>query len=135
MDTDKVVQDLNKRFSAPLPDYYERRIIFWFDEEREFEDKLDDVELENAKLVRLTGSNQFAVKKILGSDDKYSNFVVYCPVSYERLDDNWLLDVEFYSEEFRADLLVDGRDESSQPNTFARSGQAIPQILQCQGAT
>ncbi len=116
MDTDKVIQDLNKRFSAPLPDYYERRIIFWFDEDREFEDKLDDVELENAKLVRLTGCNQFAVKKLLGSDDKYSNFVVYSPVSYEQLSDNWLLDVEFYSEEFRADLLSLWMDEMSLPN-------------------
>ena len=64
MDTDKVVQDLNKRFSAPLPDYYERRIIFWFDEEREFEDKLDDVELENAKLVRLTAAINLPSKNI-----------------------------------------------------------------------
>ena len=116
MDTDKVIQDLNKRFSSPLPDYYERRIIFWFDEDREFEDKLDDVELENAKLVRLTGCNQFAVKKLLGSDDKYSNYVVYCPVAHERLADNWLLDVELYSEEFRADLISLWMDEMSLPN-------------------
>lgn len=48
MDTDKVIQDLNHRFAAPLPEVYHRRIIFWCDEDKEFEDKLDEVVLENA---------------------------------------------------------------------------------------
>ena len=41
MDIDKVIQDLNRRFAAPLPEFYQRRIIFWNDEDKEFEDKLD----------------------------------------------------------------------------------------------
>ena len=61
MDTEKITLDLNKRFVAPLPDYYKRRIIFWYDEEREFEDKLDEVQLNDAKIIRMTGSNTFAV--------------------------------------------------------------------------
>ena len=28
MDTDKIIQDLNRRFAAPLPEFYQRRIIF-----------------------------------------------------------------------------------------------------------
>ena len=36
MDTDKVIQDLNRRFAAPLPEFYQRRIIFWYDEDKEF---------------------------------------------------------------------------------------------------
>ena len=43
MDTDKIIQDLNRRFAAPLPEFYQRRIIFWYDEDKEFEDKLDEV--------------------------------------------------------------------------------------------
>ena len=39
MDTEKVLADLNRRFAAPLPEFYKRRIIFWIDEDREFEDK------------------------------------------------------------------------------------------------
>ena len=34
MDTDKIIQDLNRRFAAPLPEFYQRRIIFWYDEDR-----------------------------------------------------------------------------------------------------
>ena len=50
MDIDKVIQDLNRRFAAPLPEFYQRRIIFWNDEDKEFEDKLDEVVLANVKV-------------------------------------------------------------------------------------
>ena len=108
MDTDKVIQDLNRRFAAPLPEFYQRRIIFWYDEDKEFEDKLDDMVLENAKVIALTGNNAFSVKKLLSVDDLTTNYLVYSPCVYNRPDDNWLLDVELYSEEFRADLIPSG---------------------------
>ena len=111
MDTDKIIQDLNRRFAAPLPEFYQRRIIFWYDEDKEFEDKLDEVVLENAKVIALTGNNSFSVKKLLSVDDLTTNYLVYSPCVYNRPDDNWLLDVELYSEEFRADLISIWIDE------------------------
>lgn len=123
MDADKVIQDLNRRFAAPLPELYQRRIIFWYDEDQEFADKLDEIVLENAKTVILTGSNAFAVKKLLNHDDLTSNYLVYSPVSYNRQDDNWLLDIELYSEEFRADLISIWMDEMDIPSTPAMRKQ------------
>ena len=123
MDADKVIQDLNRRFAAPLPEFYQRRIIFWYDEDQEFADKLDEIVLENAKIVVLTGSNAFAVKKLLNHDDLTSNYLVYSPVSYDRQDDNWLLDIELYSEEFRADLISIWMDEMDIPSTPAMRKQ------------
>lgn len=112
MDTEKVIQDLNRRFAEPLPEFYERRVIFWYDEDREFEDKIDYVELNHAKIVRLTGSNSFAVKKLLSEDDTRSNYLVYCPLAYNRPEDNWLINIELYSgETFRADLTTIWMDE------------------------
>ena len=111
MDTDKIIQDLNRRFAAPLPEFYQRRIIFWYDEDKEFEDKLDEVVLENAKVIEPTGNNVFSVKKLLSVDDLTTNYLVYSPCVYNRPDDNWLLDVELYSEEFRADLISIWMDE------------------------
>lgn len=106
MDTDKVISDLNKRFAQPLPPYYKRRVVFWLDEEQEYIDKLDDFELQNASLIRLNGHNLFSVKKLLAHDDPYGNYVVYCPVAYEKLEDNWLLDVQLYSgAPYRTDLV------------------------------
>ena len=60
MDTDKIIQDLNRRFAAPMPEFYQRCIIFWYDEDKEFVDKLDEVTQGNDKIER-TG---------LGSDSK-----------------------------------------------------------------
>ena len=111
MDTDKIIQDLNRRFAAPLPEFYQRRIIFWYDEDKEFEDKLDEVVLENAKVIVLIGNNAFSVKKHFSVDDLTTNYLVYSPCVYNRPDDNWLLDVELYSEEFRADLISIWMDE------------------------
>lgn len=117
MDLDTVLHDLNRRFAAPLPEFYKRRIIFWYDEDREFEDKLDDLQLANATLVVLTGSNTFAVKKLLCEEDLSSNFLVYQPLSFNKDDENWLINVQLYSEEFRADLNSIWMDEMGLPST------------------
>ena len=69
MDADKIIQELNHRFEAPLPEFYKRRIIIWHDEDKEFADKIPEIALTNAKIVVLTGTNYFAVKKLLGIDD------------------------------------------------------------------
>ena len=92
MDTEKIIQELERRFAAPLPEFYKRRIIVWHDEDREFEDGLSEIVLTNAKVVALTGTNFFSAKKLLGVDDTSSNYLVYSPIAYESLEDNWLLE-------------------------------------------
>ena len=119
MDSEKIVQELNQRFAAPLPEFYKRRIVFWYDEDKEFEDKIDEIVLTNAKHIALTGTNNFEVKKLLGVDDITSNYLVYCPLSYDKPEDNWLIDIELYSEEFRADLISIWMDEMGMPATPA----------------
>ena len=61
MDTDKIIQNLNRRFEEPLPEFYKRRIIFQYDEDREVEDKIEELELANALQVCLDSGT----KKIL----------------------------------------------------------------------
>ena len=119
MDSEKIIQDLNRRFAAPLPEFYKRRIVVWIDEDQEFVDKLDEITVNGAKVVALTGSNNFYVKKLLAVDDPTSNYLVYRSFDYESDEDNWLLDVELYGEEFRADLVSMWMDEMSIPQTPA----------------
>ncbi len=112
MDAERIVQDLKRRFDEPLPEFYKRRIVFWHDEEQEFGDLVDTLSLDGVTVVRLTGSNFFAVKKLLALDDTESNYLVYCPLSFAHLEDNWLLNMELYSGEvFRADLYSMWMDE------------------------
>ena len=119
MDSEKIIQELNQKFAAPLPEFYKRRIVFWYDEDKEFEEQINEIQLSNAKIVCLTGSNNFEVKKLLGVDDITSNYIVYCPLTYEQPEDNWLMDIELYSEEFRADLVSIWMDEMGIPSTPA----------------
>lgn len=119
VDIETVVHDLNRRFAEPLPEFYNRRIIFWKDEDKEFEDKIDDIVLDNAALVKLTGTNNFVIKKLLTHDDKSRNYVVYSSISYTDLNDNWLIGMELYSEEYRSDLNSIWMSEMELPATPA----------------
>ena len=105
MDIEQIIQELNKKFAQPLPEFYRRRIVVWYDAEREFENAVDQISLNAVRVIKLTGNNNFEVKKIIAVDDTESDILLYNPITYERPDDNWLRDVELYSEEFRADMV------------------------------
>lgn len=59
------------------------------------------------------------IKKLLLHDDPQGNYLIYDPFSYAHPQDNWLLDMEKYSESFRADytslLMEDLHIEPSPP--------------------
>ena len=117
IDLGTIQQDLARRFAAPLPEFYKRRIIFWYDEDREFEDQLEDLSLDGVEVLVLTGNNTFTVKKQLCEDNLTTNFLVYDPRPFMKDDDNWLINVQIYSEEFRADLNSIWMDEMGLPAT------------------
>lgn len=119
METDKIIEDLQKRFENPLPEFYDRRIIFWYDESREFEEQFEEIELQNVKNIKLSSTNNFEVKKLLGVDDITSNYLVYCPFIYDDPEDDWLMDIKLYSEEFRADMISIWMNEMNLPITVA----------------
>lgn len=117
MTIDNINRSLAERFAADLPDCYDRRIIFWFDSEREFESMLDELDIPDVKILKLTGDNFFEAKMILSETDTQSNYLVYDPLSYKHREDNWLRDIQLYSEEFRADLVSMQMDELHIPQT------------------
>ncbi len=100
-----VEQSLKERFAAPLPDNYKRRIIFWHDPDGEFANQVDELCLDGVKVLKLTGTNNFVAKMLLSETDTESDYLVYNPILLTDIQDDWLLDIELYSEEFRADLL------------------------------
>ena len=103
MTIEAIQNTLRERFSAPLPDFYKRRIVFWHDEDREFETMLDELNIPDVTIVKLTGTNNFAVKKLLLHDDLTGSYLIYDPFSYAQPQDDWLRDIEHFSEEYRAD--------------------------------
>ena len=123
MDLQTITQELNKRFIAPLDEFYKRRIVVWYDEDGEFIDQIKDLQLLNAKILRLTETNNFEIKKTIAIEEPTQNFLIYNSMNYENLDDNCLLDVELYSEEFRADLIAIWMDEMGIPSSVALRNQ------------
>jgi len=104
--SETIKQRLSDRFTAPLPEFHKRRIVFWQDEDREFTDAINELDLPGVNIIKLTGNNNFVIKKLLSSDNLKSNYLVYDPLSYEKdHHDDWLLDIKLYSESFRADLV------------------------------
>lgn len=55
------------------------------------------MELANAKILVLTGSNTFAAKKLLAVDDITSNYLVYSPLHYDKQE--WLNEQHFRTRE------------------------------------
>ena len=100
-----IEKTLQERFAAPLQENYKRRIVFWQDPEGEFSSMVNELCPDGVKILKLTGTNNFAAKLLLSETDTESNYLVYNPISYSDIRDNWLLDIELYSEAFRADLL------------------------------
>ena len=89
MSTESIQFALNERFAAPLPEFYQRRIVFWQDEDREFEEMLDEIQIPDVKIIKLTGKNNFAVKKLLLHDDLTNNYLIYNPFSYDQQQDSY----------------------------------------------
>ncbi len=94
---------LNARFRAPLKDYYRRRIIVWRDENGEFAETVQEMTLENARVLVMRQDHMFELRRQIEKDFADENILLYCPLRFEKPQDNWLLDVFLYSEEFRAD--------------------------------
>ena len=79
MDIINIKHEIERRFAIPLPEFYKRRIIIWYDEEGEFADQIDNLELINAKVLHLTETNNFCIKKTIDVDEPTQNFLIYTP--------------------------------------------------------
>ena len=115
MDIDTIAAELTRRFDALPPLYHRRHIIFWLDEEAAFADALDDFTLPNATVVRRTQTNSFALKRLLCAEDTEASYLVYQPFAIDEEED-WLLNLRLYSEEFRSDLISGWMEELHLPD-------------------
>ena len=80
-----------------------RKLVFWYDDKAEFEEDMDSVELENAKVYKLEKDNQFYTKYFLEREDTTTNFLIYAPFPKPEVKDNHLEDTMLYSKRFFAD--------------------------------
>jgi uncharacterized protein (TIGR02687 family) len=78
------------------------RIVFWYDETKNFYDDFSKDNYENIRKI-IFDNNEFAIKFLIEVEDKESKFLIYFPCARPQDKDNWLLDALLYSEEYYAD--------------------------------
>lgn len=113
MEKDKIKEILDQRFSL-VPEFPKKRhIIFWYDPDKAFKDIISELEIDNVKIIvlekttnrkgELISTNIFDTKYTLEYRDLESNYLIYS--EYPRPEDreNYLIDIERYSEFFVAD--------------------------------
>lgn len=82
-----------------------RKIIFWYDPPANFKDDIAGDSYDCCKIL-VCDKNEFAIKKTIEHDDTESDFLVYIPSDKPVDNENWLLDILSYSEEYYADTVA-----------------------------
>jgi hypothetical protein len=103
MNLTEVTKSLNKLFAATPKQGAVRNIVFWYDDDGVFADRVDTLGLDNAKTVKLYDNNQLTVKLYIEREDTQSNLLVYSPMQRPSDRDNWLADTLRYSQTFATD--------------------------------
>lgn len=100
------LQEIQNKLNILL-DGSERKLVFWYDDDASYEDVIDRLKLSgNSKVIKLTGSNNFAAKLLLEHQDLATNYLVYAPFSRPEDKEKSLVDIFYYSEYFYSDKLV-----------------------------
>lgn len=98
-----IIEALKEEFNEPLKSYEKRKIVFWNDYEKEFEDIINEINIEGVKIHKLEDNNNFYTKYLLEEEDTESNFLIYNTTKIIDDRDNWMLDTTLYSSQFYAD--------------------------------
>lgn len=74
MDTQKITESLSKIFHTEG-----HRIVFWYDQDQEFLDTFQSLDLDDIKLVNLSEESLLEIKVRLELEDLDSKYLLYSP--------------------------------------------------------
>jgi len=95
---ERIAKALAKRFQA-------HRLVFWYDEAREFTEVFAALEVEGVEKLTIA-NNEFALKHRVLREAPKQNFLLYKPGPRPVEVDNWLLDLELAYDLFRTDQVA-----------------------------
>lgn len=103
MNLQEIRNFLKELFSKPLGDGKKRHIVFWYDSNEDFAEDIDEFDIENVKVIKLTDKNTFWAKYHIEKEDTTSNILVYSNMEKPIPAEDWFYDIFCYSEEFSTD--------------------------------
>ena len=98
MDIKQITEAINRIFIEK-----KKRIIFWYDGDKEFEEILPEIDLEGVCILRIDECAALDLKIRLEVDDPSGKYVLYAPVYEPPPEKDWLFDIRLYSHCFHAD--------------------------------
>ena len=101
MNLKEIENKINEIFANSL----DRQIIFWYDDNQEFEEEIANINLDNAELYILEEDNWIYTKYCIEYEHKNQNFLVYAPFAQPPDKDNYLADMVHYAKRFTADKI------------------------------
>ena len=101
MNLSEIENKINEIFSNSIY----RQIVFWYDENKEFEEDISNVQLNNAELYFLTENNWMYTKYYIEYENKDKNFLIYAPFPQPDDKENYLADMVHYAVQFTADKI------------------------------
>ncbi len=111
---EKTTAAILEKFSK-LSDYEKRKIVFWYDSDGTAgEEDLNSIKIvleQNGIKMLSLNNNFFMIKKILEHEDTKSNYLIYSPEQERPYEENWLLDIQLYSERFENSRISDLKSE------------------------
>ncbi len=98
--------------------FLKNRVVFWYDDNVEFEEDYDEFELEGVTKLELTGENDFKVKYEILKKNPEGKYLLYAKFAEPAYDDNWLLDIQMANDIFRTDACAMYLTEFNLPPSF-----------------
>ena len=99
------IDEIENRINTIFDESYHRQIVFWYDENQEFVEDIESINLHNAKLHILKENNLIQTKYLVEFEDKQSNYLIYAPFAQPNDNDNYLADLVHYAVPFSADKI------------------------------
>ena len=98
MDIKQINQTLTRIFKRE-----KKRLVFWYDGEKEFEESLPLIEVDGVTILRLDETCALDLKIRLETRDVNERFILYGPYYEPAPEKDWLFDIKLYSYLFHAD--------------------------------
>ena len=88
-----LISMLNSSFSATSEKSRNRKIIFWYDAKKDYEELLDELEFEDTEIIKFN-NNSLWIRYHIEREELNKNIVIYLPFDRQKGINNDLLDLE-----------------------------------------
>lgn len=99
------LSDIEAKINNVFENSKQRQIIFWYDGNKDFQNEIQYMQLNNAELFILEEDNWIYAKYYIEFENKEKNFLIYAPFTRPNDETNYLADMLHYSYLFTADKI------------------------------